>query len=141
MFSFHSCEGLYHTCGLYLGIISVKLQLSSACSSNLSSLSVGTKSGYKLFPLNSIERLEPSFEKGKEKPLNKVGSTIKLCTAVGLLSCFIECICASYTVYTTGGHIFPSSMFGRTLVETAQNYNTVVTIRQSYLSNDPYWWV
>jgi len=29
------------------------------------SLSVGTKSGYKLFPLNSIERMEPSFEKGK----------------------------------------------------------------------------
>ena len=135
-----------HTCGLYLAIISVQLQLSSACSSNLSSLSVGTKSGYKLFPLNSIERLEPSFEKGKEKPLNKVGSTIKLCTAVGLLSCSIECICASYTVYTTGGHIFPSSIFGRTctLVETAQNVNTVVTIRQSwlvYLSNDPYWWV
>ena len=50
-----------------LAIISVELQLSSACSSNLSSLSVGTKSGYKLFPLNSIERLEPSFEKGKDK--------------------------------------------------------------------------
>lgn len=50
-----------------LAIISVELQLSSACSSNLSSLSVGTKSGYKLFPLSSIERLEPSFEKGKDK--------------------------------------------------------------------------
>ena len=30
----------------------------------LRSLSVGLKTGYKLFPLTSLERLEPSFEKG-----------------------------------------------------------------------------
>ena len=29
---------------------------------------MGTKSGYKLFPLNSIERMEPSFEKGETRP-------------------------------------------------------------------------
>ena len=28
------------------------------------SLAVGTKNGYRLFPLNTLDRLEPSFEKG-----------------------------------------------------------------------------
>ena len=95
-----------HTCGLCHAMFSVNLPLSFTCSSNLSSLSVGTKSGYKLFPLSSIERLEPSFEKGKDEPPCQIGPIFILCanTAVGLLSCSIECIPVCHTLYTTDGH-------------------------------------
>ena len=38
--------------------------LITGCVHSCSSLSVGLKTGYKLFPLTSLDQLEPSFEKG-----------------------------------------------------------------------------
>lgn len=84
----------------------------SPCNNNhflLSSLSVGTKLGYKLFPLTSIERkLDPSFEKGNLINLlpNQLHPTIHTihiytCAPLAISSCpLYMCVCV-----TDGGEV------------------------------------
>ena len=94
------------------------LATACTCSSNLRSLSVGTKSGYKLFPLNSIERLEPSFEKGKDKLLLPSWSHLHIlceyCSGTALAFYWVHTCCTTNSHGST--HLITTLLYGKEIV-------------------------